>query len=100
MDTIGISRNSVSSTAAFVNDRDIRLPLLSNPNGSLIGAISITSPKGAILQGAFILSKTGVRLARRVGKKENIMDDLAKVLFALIEEMREGALPDKDACVD
>lgn len=89
MDTIGISPDSVSSTAAFVKEKDIRLPLASNPNGSLMKTMSITSPKGNISQGAFILSKTGVLLVRTIGKTEKIMDDLCKVLFAMVEEENE-----------
>ncbi|UKZ71004.1 uncharacterized protein TrAtP1_011972 [Trichoderma atroviride] len=86
MDTIGISPDSVSSTAAFVKEKDTWLPLLSNPSGSLSKAMSIASPKGNMIQGAFILSKSGVLLARMTGNHHKILDNLHKVIVAVIEE--------------
>lgn len=86
MDTIGISPGSVSSTAMFVNEKDTSLPVASNPGGSLIKAMSITSSKGNMTQGAFIISKTGILLTRTMGKQYKIMDDLDKVIFPLIKE--------------
>lgn len=89
MDTIGISPDSVPSTAAFVKEKDISLPLASNPSASLIKAMSITSSKGKMTQGAFIISKTGLLLARTMGKQDKIMDDLDKIIFTLIEGKRQ-----------
>lgn len=86
MDTIGISPGSVSSTAAFVKEKDISLPLFSDPSGSLFKAMSITSSRGNMIQGAFIISKTGVLLARTTGKQDKIMDNLHKVISTLIGE--------------
>ncbi|KAL7937134.1 hypothetical protein V8C35DRAFT_294819 [Trichoderma chlorosporum] len=91
MNTIGVSRNSVSSTAAFVKEQEIRLPLLSNMDGSLMKAMSIVSPKGDLVQGGFILSKTRKLLVRTLGKNEKILDDLSRVVFGLIEERDEEA---------
>ncbi|KAL9469387.1 hypothetical protein ACSS6W_011081 [Trichoderma asperelloides] len=86
MDTTGISLDSVPSTAAFLKEKDMSLPLASNPNASLIKAMSITSSTGKMTQGAFIISKTGLLLARTIGKQDKIMDDLDKIMFTLIEE--------------
>lgn len=86
MDTIGISPDSASSTSAFVKEKDISLPFVSNPSGSLFKAMSITLSKGNMAQGAFIISKTGILLARTIGKQDKILDDLHKVIFTLIEE--------------
>lgn len=86
MDTICISSGSVSSTAAFVKEKDTRLPLLSNPSGSLSKALSITSPKGKITQGAFIISKSWVLLARTTGNYHKILDNLHKVVVTVIYE--------------
>lgn len=86
MDTIGISPDSVSSTAAFVKEKDTWLPLLSNPSGSLSKAMSITSPRGNMIQGAFIISKSGVLLARTMGNHHRILDNLHKVIVTVIEE--------------
>ncbi|KAL7939987.1 hypothetical protein V8C42DRAFT_338926 [Trichoderma barbatum] len=87
MDTIGISPDSASSTAAFVKEKDTSLPLFGNPSGALLKAMSITSSKGNMIQGAFMISKTGVLLTRTTGKHDKIMDNLDKVIFPLIEEM-------------
>jgi peroxiredoxin len=87
MDTIGISPDSVSSTAAFVREKGISLPLLSNPGGSLSKELSIISPKGNMIQGAFIISKSGILLARTTGKQDRILDDLQKVICTLFENI-------------
>lgn len=86
MDTIAISSDSVSSTAAFMKEKDTWLPLLSNSSGSLAKAMSITSPKGNITQGAFIISKSWVLLARTTGNHHKILDNLHKVIAAVMEE--------------
>ncbi|KAL7916977.1 hypothetical protein ACQKWADRAFT_307961 [Trichoderma austrokoningii] len=86
MDTLSIASDSASSTTAFIKEKDIRLPLLSNPSGSLFKALSITSSKGNTKQGAFVISKTGVLLARTIGNPEKVIDSLHRVISILIEE--------------
>ncbi|KAL2835574.1 hypothetical protein BJY01DRAFT_75273 [Aspergillus pseudoustus] len=85
MSTIGISPDSVSATAAFVKEKDIRLPLLRDPNMSLVKAMGLVPGKGKFKQSAFILSKEGVLLARTTGRVERIIDDLNRVLDELME---------------
>ncbi|GFF78952.1 hypothetical protein CNMCM6936_004289 [Aspergillus lentulus] len=87
MSTIGISPDSVSATAAFVKEKDIRLPLLSDPSMSLIKAMGFVPAEGRVQQSAFILSKDRVLLARTTGKVEKIIDDLNRVLDGIMEEM-------------
>lgn len=86
LDTIGVSPDSASSTAAFVKEKDTWLPLLSNPSGSLFKEMSITSPRGNMIQGAFIISKSGILLARTTGNHHKILDNLHKVIVTVIEE--------------
>jgi peroxiredoxin len=87
MSTIGISPDSVSATAAFVKEKDIGLPLLSDPSMSLIKAMGFVPAKGRVQQSAFIVSKDRVLLGRTTGKVEKIIDDLNRVLDGIMEEM-------------
>ncbi|EHK26128.1 uncharacterized protein TRIVIDRAFT_218300 [Trichoderma virens Gv29-8] len=86
MNTIGISRDSVSSLAAFVAKDEGPIQFVSNLDGSLMKAMSITSPKGVIKQGGFIILKSGILLARAIGKTDKIMDGICRVLFPWMEE--------------
>ncbi|KAK4075929.1 hypothetical protein Trihar35433_2489 [Trichoderma harzianum] len=87
MDTIGIYRDTVSSITAFMEGPGWGVPIASNLSGSLMKAMSLTSPKGVLKQGACIVSKEGILLGRTIGKVDKIMDYLHKTL-AVIEAER------------
>lgn len=90
MDTIGIYRDTVSSIAKFMEEPGSGVPIASNLSGSLMKAMSLTSPKGVLKQGAFIISKEGILLGRTVGGKvDKIMDDVWKMIHIIKEERGE-----------
>ncbi|OPB37375.1 hypothetical protein A0O28_0042870 [Trichoderma guizhouense] len=90
MDTIGIYRDTVSSIAEFMEEPGSGVPIASNLSGSLMKAMSLTSPKGVLKQGAFIISKEGILLGRTVGGKvDKIMDDVWKMIHIIKEERGE-----------
>lgn len=90
MDTIGIYRDTVSSIAEFMEGPGSGVPVASNLSGSLMKAMSLTSPKGVLKQGAFIISKEGILLGRTVGGKvDKIMDDVWKMIHIIKEERGE-----------
>ncbi|KAL7958754.1 hypothetical protein V8C34DRAFT_313914 [Trichoderma compactum] len=89
MDTICICRDTVSSITAFMEGPGWGVSIASNLNGSLMKAMSLTSPKGVHKQGAFIVSKEGILLGRTVGKVDEIMDYLHKTLAVIKAERGE-----------
>ncbi|PNP53364.1 hypothetical protein THARTR1_06058 [Trichoderma harzianum] len=89
MDTIGVYRDTVSSITAFMEGPGWGVPIASNLNGSLMKAMSLTSPKGVLKQGAFIVSKEGILLGRTMGKVDKIMDYLHKTLTVIDQEKGE-----------
>lgn len=94
---VGVSKDSIESHLHFINENDLNLLLLSDPNGELLKAFDVVEEKRpfgkisyGIINSAFILDENGdiMEAYRKIKPDENIPRTLTKVkeLFKPIKE--------------